>query len=56
MPVTRERGAAGQFDVLVDSDVVATKRPVGVLRRLLGDKGFPSDASAVAAVRAKLER
>ena len=49
-------GAKGQFDVFVDGDVVATKHTVSALARVRGDKGFPDDDDAVAAVRAKLGR
>jgi hypothetical protein len=47
-------GRSGQFDVLVGDTVVATKRAVGFVARLLGDKGFPNEADAVAKVRAHL--
>jgi hypothetical protein len=54
--VTIEPGAKGQFDVIVDGDVVATKHAVGAMGKLRGDKGFPDDADAVATVRSKLGR
>jgi hypothetical protein len=54
--VTIEPGNRGQFDVFVDGDVVATKHAVSALAKLRGDKGFPEDADAVAAVRTKLGR
>lgn len=47
-------GNKGQFDVIVDGDVVASKHGVGVVGRLKGDKGFPDDDEAVEAVRRKL--
>jgi hypothetical protein len=36
--------------------VVATKEAKGILRRLLGDKGFPDEEKATEAVKAKLGR
>ena len=47
-------GQRGQFDVVVDGDVVATKRAVGTVARLRGDKGFPDPDDALEAVRRKL--
>ncbi len=44
----------GQFDVFVGDDVVASKQSKGLLARLSGDKGFPNEDEAVAAVEAKL--
>lgn len=49
-------GARGQFDVLVDGVVVASKRKVGLLSKLFGSGGFPDEAAAVAAVRERLKR
>jgi hypothetical protein len=40
--------------VLVDGRVVSEKRKVGLVRKILGFKGFPADASAVTAVKASL--
>ena len=54
MKVRIEPGHKGQYDVIVDGDVVATKHPVGAIARLKGDKGFPDDDEAVEAVRRKL--
>ena len=47
-------GDRGQFDVLVDGAVVISKNRPGLMGRLLGDKGFPDEGEAVAAVAAKL--
>jgi hypothetical protein len=47
-------GKTGQFDVFVGPDVVASKSSTGILGRLLGSKGFPDEAEAVAAVQARL--
>jgi hypothetical protein len=49
-------GSRGQFDLFIDGEKVVTKRSVSLLSRLLGDKGFPDEATAVAAVRARLGR
>jgi hypothetical protein len=46
-------GAKGQYDVVVNGDVVAAKYADGFT---LDRKGFPDDDEAVAAVRAKLGR
>ena len=46
-----EVGRTGQFDVLVDGDVIAS-REAGFLTRLLGG-GWPDPATVVAAVRAR---
>jgi hypothetical protein len=54
--VTTTPGGKGQFDVLVDGDVVASKHAVSAMGRLKGDKGFPDDHEAVEAVRTKLGR
>jgi len=56
VPVEIRVGASGQFDVVVGGDVVAKKSSVGLLARLLGQKGFPDEEQAVAAVRARLSR
>jgi hypothetical protein len=53
--VTISPGGRGQFDVMVDGEVVSTKHPVSAIARLRGDKGFPDDDEAVAAVRNKLK-
>jgi hypothetical protein len=42
--------------VFVDGDVVASKHKVSTVARVRGDKGFPDDDEAVAAVRVKLGR
>jgi hypothetical protein len=47
-------GNKGQFDVIVDGDIVASKHGVGVVGRLKGDKGFPDDDESVEAVRDRL--
>ncbi len=44
----------GQFDVFVGDDLVASKQKKNLLRQMLGDKGFPDEDAAVAAVEAKL--
>jgi hypothetical protein len=54
--VTITPGGKGQFDVLVDGEVVATKHQVSAIGRLRGDKGFPDDDEALAAVRTHLGR
>ncbi len=50
MAVRRERGRLGQFDVLVDGHVVASRG--GLLRRALGG-GFPDPEEVVAAIEAR---
>ncbi|MBI2391275.1 MAG: hypothetical protein HYV09_16925 [Deltaproteobacteria bacterium] len=47
-------GARGQFDVLVDEQVVASKQRVSLSQRLLGADGFPDVESTVDAVEARL--
>jgi hypothetical protein len=54
--VELEVGARGQFDVLVDGEVVASKGKVGLFARLLGEDGFPETEATVSAVEAKLAR
>lgn len=54
--VTITPGGRGQFDVVVDGEVVATKHPVSAVAKLRGAKGFPDDDEAIAAVRTKLGR
>jgi hypothetical protein len=51
--VTVTPGGRGQFDVIVDGDVVAMKHGTGMRH---DKKGFPDDDDAVAAVRTKLGR
>lgn len=46
-----EVGATGQFDVVADGEVVASKRASGLLARLLGASGFPEEEAVVAALR-----
>jgi hypothetical protein len=52
--VTLERGRLGQFDVVVDGEVVA-RRARGVRRRALGG-GWPEPEDVVAKIEAKLAR
>jgi hypothetical protein len=47
-------GGKGQFDVLVDGEVVASKHGVGAIAKLLGAKGFPTEDEVLDAVRRKL--
>ena len=56
MKVDLEVGARGQFDVVVDGEVVASKQQVGLFARLLGDDGFPDIEATVNAVEAKLAK
>lgn len=49
-------GSLGQFDVILDGELVASKSKPGLFARLLGEKGFPEESAVVAAVRAKLNR
>ena len=56
MKVDLEVGARGQFDVVVDGEVVASKTQVGIFARLLGEDGFPDIEATVSAVEAKLAR
>ena len=56
LPVELQVGSRGQFDVLVDGDVVVTKDKVGFFARIRGDKGFPDEDRAVAAVKARVDR
>lgn len=48
-----EVGGSGQFDVLVDGALVASKER-GLLSRLLGRGDFPDEAATVRAIRSKL--
>jgi hypothetical protein len=48
-------GGRGQFDVLVDGEVVASKQQPSLFARLLGADGFPEVESTVNAVEAKLK-
>ncbi len=50
-----EVGARGQFDVMVDGNVVASKQQVGLFARLLGTDGFPEEDATVDAVEARLQ-
>jgi predicted Rdx family selenoprotein len=52
--VALEVGARGQFDVMVDDEVVASKQRIGVFARLLGADGFPDVEATVDAVSARL--
>ncbi len=54
--VDLEVGARGQFDVVVDGEVVASKQQVGIFARLLGGDGFPEIEVTVSAVEAKLTK
>jgi hypothetical protein len=49
-----EVGSAGQFDVLYDGQVVASKEKVSILRKFFGNKGFPDEAKVIEALRAKI--
>ncbi len=49
-------GSFGQFDVLVESTVVASKTGGGLLSRLLGRGDFPDEDETVAAVKARLSQ
>jgi hypothetical protein len=51
--VTRKPGKLGQFDVVVDGEVVASRNG-GMMKRLLGG-GWPDPAEVVAKVAAKLQ-
>lgn len=50
-----EVGARGQFDVVVDGEVVASKQQPNLFARLLGADGFPETETVVNAVEAKLQ-
>jgi hypothetical protein len=52
--VDLEVGARGQFDVVVDGDVVASKQKPSMFARLLGADGFPDVEATVNAVEARL--
>lgn len=52
MKVSRRPGKLGQFDVLVDGEVVAS-RGGGMLKRVLGG-GWPDPEQVVAAIEARL--
>ncbi len=54
VPVEMQVGDSGQFDVLIDNDVVASKPQPGFLEWIFGDTGFPEEQAAIAAVKAKL--
>ena len=54
MKVAIGPGGRSRFDVMVGDEIVASKEKVGILTKIFGDGGFPDDAEAVAAVRAKL--
>jgi hypothetical protein len=49
-----EVGSAGQFDVLYDGQVVASKEKVSLFAKLLGNKGFPDEAKVIEALRARI--
>lgn len=54
MKVTRERGAPGQFDVLVDGEVIAS-RGGNMLQRVLGG-GWPDAEDVIAKIEARRQR
>jgi hypothetical protein len=47
-----QRGGAGQFDVLVDGQVVASRQP-SVLQRVMGG-GWPDPEEVIAAISARM--
>ncbi len=47
-------GSAGQFDVMVDGELLVGKRSVGIFRRLLGESGFPDPDAVIEALRQKM--
>jgi hypothetical protein len=51
--VTLEAGNSGQFDVLADGELIAT-RDSGLLMKLLR-AGWPNEADVVAKIKARLE-
>jgi len=54
LPVELEKGGPGQFDVIVNGRVVASRKG-GLIAKLV-NRPFPSGESVVAAVREALER
>ncbi|MCC6998723.1 MAG: Rdx family protein [Deltaproteobacteria bacterium] len=54
MKVDVKPGARGQFDVLVDGVLVASKHGTGALARLIGQGGFPDEQLTVEAVDRQL--
>ncbi len=54
MRVDLQVGARGQFDVMVDGEVVASKQHASLFARLLGGDGFPEEEATISAVEAKL--
>ena len=52
--VDLEVGARGQFDVVVDGEVVASKQQVSLFAKLLGADGFPEEQACVSAVEARM--
>jgi hypothetical protein len=47
-----EKGAGGQFDVVVDGETIASKGDAGFLARLMGG-GFPDEAETVAKIKTR---
>lgn len=45
-------GGLGQFEVLIDDEVVIGKEPVGLWAKLFGNKGIPEPNRVVEALRA----
>jgi hypothetical protein len=52
--VALERGGAGQFDVVVDGEVVARKARIGLFDRLTGLDGFPEPRRVLDLLRDRL--
>jgi hypothetical protein len=50
--VQLQKGSLGQFDVVADGEVVATRKQ-GFLQKLLGS-GWPEPAAVIAALRRRL--
>lgn len=54
MKVAIKPGGRGQFDVLVDGVLVASKHATGDMARLIGQGGFPDEQMTVEAVNRQL--
>lgn len=54
MKVAIKPGGRGQFDVLVDGVLVASKHATGDMARLIGQGGFPDEELTVDAVSRQL--
>jgi len=52
--VTIKPGARGQFDVLLDGELIASKTQAGIFARLIGRTGFPDETLTVDAIKQKL--